>query len=389
MVNEIRTKVEAMYPDILKTLEDITAFDRESKFVEGLTQMANYLETCLREQGCAIERYEDDVYGPTLVGRKRGKGKATIFLYAHMDTVWPEGTCAKRPFRIEGDYAYGPGVSDCSHGIIGSLYMLKALNKLGFDDYKEIILLYNSDEELYSPHSEKYIAEYAKLADIAFCMESSDVDDEYISHRGGVIFFDIEVKGVKSHAGGMPEKGRNAIEELAHKISLVHALNIPDAIPQTTLIKGGINEGMIPDHAWAHVDVRVDTFEAIEAMKIAMKEIEADTCIEGTQTTCTLRPGGCMPLIRTPELDKFCELVDSVSVEANYPLHEAFCGGGANAVISALAGTPTLDGITPSSYRWHTDSECLVLPTIVPRVTILTEVIRRICQDEKYLKANK
>ena len=59
---------------------------------------------------------------------------------------------------------------------------MKALNSLGFDDYKGIIILYNSDEELYSPHSEKYIAQYARLADVAFCMESSDVEDESV-HR--------------------------------------------------------------------------------------------------------------------------------------------------------------------------------------------------------------
>ena len=66
--------------------------------VKGLSQTADYLEMRLRELGCDIERYEDDTYGPTLVGRRKGRGKATILLYAHMDTVWPEGTCAKRLF---------------------------------------------------------------------------------------------------------------------------------------------------------------------------------------------------------------------------------------------------------------------------------------------------
>ena len=56
-------------------------------------------------------------------------------------------------------------------------------------------------------------------------------------------------------------------------------------------------------------------------------------------------------MVRTEEADKFCKLMDEVSAEADYPLHEAFCGGGANAVISQLAGTPTLDGLAPTSYR--------------------------------------
>ena len=386
MIERVKTQVERLYPEILETLEQMTKIDRGSRFVKGLTQMADYLEAKLRYAGCKIERYEDEIYGPTLVGRKRGNGHATIFLYAHMDTVWPEGTCAQRPFRIQDNMAFGPGVSDCSHGIIASLYALKALNALGIENYKELILLFNPDEELYSPCSEKYIAQYAKIADVAFCMEGSDVLDEYISHRGGVIFYEIEVQGVKSHAGGMPEKGRNAIEELAHKITLIHSLKIKDAFPQTTLLKGGISEGMIPDHAWAHVDIRVDSLDAIEEIKEAMRKIEADTLIEGTHTTCMLRPGGCLPMVRTEEADKFCKLMDEVSAEADYPLHEAFCGGGANAVISQLAGTPTLDGLAPTSYRWHTDDECLDLSAVVPRVTILAETIRRIGEDDKYLK---
>ena len=389
MISQIKSYLEDVYPDILKTLEDITAIDRESKNVIGLTEMANYLEKRLYKLGCSVERFEDDCYGPTLIGRKKGSGKHTIMLYAHMDTVWPAGTYLKRPFRIENNRAYGPGVSDCSHGILGTLYSIEALEVLGINNYKEIIILFNSDEELYSPGSEKYITEYAKYADVAFCMESSDVIDEYISHRGGVMFFDIEVKGIKSHAGGMPEKGRNAIEELAHKISMIHQIKVPNAYLHTTLIKGGINEGVVPDYAWAHVDVRVDTMEAFEEVEREMQRIEADTLIEGTTTTCRQRSGGCLPMIRVPEQDKFCKLIDEVSTEEGHPLHEAFCGGGANAVLSALAGTPTLDGVTPISGCWHTDQEYLELSTVVPRITVLAEVIRRICGDDMYLKSAK
>ena len=33
----------------------------------------------------------------------RGKGKGKIMAAAHLDTVFPEGTAAERPFNIEGD----------------------------------------------------------------------------------------------------------------------------------------------------------------------------------------------------------------------------------------------------------------------------------------------
>ena len=140
-----------------------------------------------------ITVYDHEEYGPTVVGRKQGKGKARILMFAHMDTVWPEGTCAQRPLHVEGKFAYGPGVSDCVHGMIGALYSLQALNDTGFEDYGEIIILFNPDEELYSPSSKQWIEKYARISDVAFCMEGPDFGIsispvrrcDLLRHRGG------------------------------------------------------------------------------------------------------------------------------------------------------------------------------------------------------------
>ena len=389
MIEQIKDAVQVRFDDMMDTIKTLSTMDRGSRYTEGLNKTADYLSTKLKELGCEITIQCDDEYGPTVVGRKRGNGKSKIFLYAHMDTVWPEGTCAVRPFYVDGMFAYGPGTSDCTHGLIGSLYSLQALNDIGFHNYGEIIILFNPDEELYSPSSTKWINKYARLADVAFCMEGPDYDYQYITSRGGVIYYEINVTGVMSHAGVKPEAGRNAIEELCHKVTLIHKLDIPDAIPQVTLIKGGINEGVIPDLAWAHVDVRVDSFEAIEAFHAAMIEIQENTLIEGTITTCHHREGGCLPLVKCGEVEKFVELINRTSVEVGLPLQESFCGGGADAVISALAGTPTIDGLTPMSYFCHTEKECLDLDSIVPRVSIMAALLQRISVDDQYLRADR
>jgi glutamate carboxypeptidase len=389
MLEKIRGAVQARYGEIMSTIETLSTIDRGSRYVPGLRQTADFLSKRLEELGCAITVYDHEEYGPTVVGRKQGKGKARILMFAHMDTVWPEGTCAQRPFHVEGKFAYGPGVSDCVHGMIGALYSLQALNDTGFEDYGEIIILFNPDEELYSPSSKQWIEKYARISDVAFCMEGPDFEDQYITSRGGVIYYDIEVAGVKSHAGVNPKAGRNAIEELCHKVTLIHQLDIPGAIPQVTLINGGIAEGVVPDRAWAHVDIRVDTFEAIDAVHAAMKEIEQNTLIEGTTTSCSHRPGGCLPLVKTPHVEKFVELIDKTSAEVGYPLHESFCGGGADAWISALAGTPTIDGLVPMSYFCHTEKECLDLDSIVPRITIMAAVLARTSMDDRYLRLER
>lgn len=137
------TTAQKLYPEALQTIETLCTIDRGSMSLQGLAQTAEYLANFMRAQGCEVVMHPDETYGATVVGRKKGKGKAKILLYAHMDTVWPEGTCAERPFYIEGNFAYGPGVSDCTHGLITGLYTLKALCEMGIDNYGEIIFLFN------------------------------------------------------------------------------------------------------------------------------------------------------------------------------------------------------------------------------------------------------
>jgi glutamate carboxypeptidase len=40
-----------------------------------------------------------------------GGGSRPIVMMGHPDTVFPDGTAAQRPFRIDGDQAFGPGVA--------------------------------------------------------------------------------------------------------------------------------------------------------------------------------------------------------------------------------------------------------------------------------------
>ena len=66
---------------------------------------------------------------------------------AHMDTVFPRGTAAARPFRIDGTRAFGPGVSDDKAGIVVALTALKILDDLKFKNYARLTLLLNTNEE--------------------------------------------------------------------------------------------------------------------------------------------------------------------------------------------------------------------------------------------------
>lgn len=56
-----------------------------------------------------------------------------VLLMGHMDTVFPKGTLAEIPFRIEDSKAYGPGVLDMKGGLVIALYALRALMDAGYD----------------------------------------------------------------------------------------------------------------------------------------------------------------------------------------------------------------------------------------------------------------
>ena len=50
-----------------------------------------------------------------------------VLVLSHADTVWPVGTLATMPFRVEGDRVYGPSTYDMKAGIVGLLHALRAL----------------------------------------------------------------------------------------------------------------------------------------------------------------------------------------------------------------------------------------------------------------------
>ena len=378
--------VEEQYAEMLETMAVLTKIDRGSKHVTGIEKTTTYLTTLLKPLGCEVIVHPDSVYGPTLVARKSGSGKGRIIFYAHMDTVWPECECERRPFHIEGDYAYGPGVSDCTHGIVAQIYMLKTLIQMEFDNYGEIVLLFNPDEEITSPSSTQWIKKYSEDKDVAFCMEGPDHADEYVTSRSGSIYYEIKVTGIKAHAGVEPEKGRNAIAELCYKLNLIQQLKIPNAVINLSFINGGSGMCIVADEASAIFRYRINSLDVIpELNRVVEDTITYNQLIEGTSTTLThLENNGFLPLVKNPETDKFSKLVDAVSADMSMPLKESHCGGGADAVSSSLVGIPTLDGLAPVTYGCHTIDERLDLRTLVPRISLLVELVKRICTDDKF-----
>src|SRR4029077_2019084 len=93
----------------------------------GVNRIADLCETRFREGGWDVERVGqahregEPELGDQLVGTIRGAGGARVLLVGHMDTVFDDGTAAERPFSVQGERAYGPGVSHLKGGRLAAL----------------------------------------------------------------------------------------------------------------------------------------------------------------------------------------------------------------------------------------------------------------------------
>src|SRR5215208_3855839 len=163
-------------------------------------------------------------------------GKGGILLLCHMDTVFPLGTLPKIPYRESDGKIFGPGTLDMKAGIVISLVAVEAAQKSGLN--RPVTLLCTSDEEIGSLTSREHIERLARESALVLVLEGGLVNGALKTWRKGVGEFWLKVHGRAAHAGGDHERGRNAIEEMAHQVIAVQRLT--DYSKQTTLNVGVI-----------------------------------------------------------------------------------------------------------------------------------------------------
>ena len=110
-------------------LADLVNIDFGSYNKRGVDAVGDRLRAWLEAAGIPCETFPNEIFGDCMAARVPGTGGANrpIVLMGHRDTVFPDGTAAQRPFRIEGDQAFGPGVADMKAGLVMNTFVLEAL----------------------------------------------------------------------------------------------------------------------------------------------------------------------------------------------------------------------------------------------------------------------
>jgi len=364
--------IDSKETEMLEFLERLVNIDSGSYDKAGVDQVGDVLAERLAALGFTVQRSRQNEFGDHVIGNKPGTGNQRILFIGHMDTVFPAGTAQKRPFRVEGDRAFGPGVVDMKGGITCLIFALEALKNAAPEIYLQIAMdvVFNSDEELLSPTSKPIIEGCAKNARAVCVFEPARPGGEYVIQRKGVGKYILRITGRAAHAGAQPEDGRSAIEELARKIIALHALT--DAASGTNVnvgvIRGGERPNIIADEAYAEVDIRVADLQTAESIDQRVREIAAARTVP--DTTCILSGGMQFPpMLPTEASSRLFETLQKAGRVLDLELSGIATGGGSDGN-NAAQFAPTLDGMGPRGGGAHSDREYMETATLAERAKV-------------------
>ena len=354
----------------------------------GVDAAGHWIAGRCQEWQWQVERLPLAQYGDCWLARLEGDGQGRLMLMGHLDTVYPDGTAAARPMRIEGTRIFGPGTCDMKAGLLVGLYATRALQLAGFRDYGELLFFFNSDEEVGSPGSRPLYSPVAENADVAFVLEAARANGDIVSARKGAGHYVIRVQGKSAHAGVEPEKGANAILELAHKVVAAQHMNgiAPGVTVNVGTVSGGTRSNVVPDTASAEVDVRATDVRGAETVARAFVELAQHATVPGTAVSVE-GTFGCPPMPKTRAAELLVSLAQQCAHGLGFSLRDTATGGVSDANVIAGLGVPVLDGLGPIGGLDHSPNEYIDGDSIVPRTLLLAELIRLVVGERERLRS--
>lgn len=297
-----------------------------------------------------------------------------LVLLAHTDTVWPVGTLARMPFRVDGGKAYGPGVYDMKAGIVTILAALAEPARAGDPPRRPLRVLVTADEEQGSVTARPHIAAAAAGAAAALVLEPCLPGGGVKVQRKGIGRFRLTVHGRAAHAGTQPSPGISAIDELARQVVRLHALADParGISVNVGVIRGGTAENVIADRAEARIDVRIVRHAHAEELESALRGLVPE--VQGTRHEWSgewTRP----PLESSAGAELLYAAASRHAAELGLHLEKGGSGGGSDGNLIGALGVPVLDGLGPDGAGAHAEGEHVLLASIPDRARLLARLL--------------
>lgn len=358
ILDDLRRMVESESPTPHKSLVDA---------------LGAWLASRAEASGLRVERIPQTDAGDHWLA-SLGDGPGGILVLHHLDTVYPAGTLAAHPWRVDGQRLYAPGALDMKGGIAVSLAAVDGLRRAGHVPSGPVRLLFTSDEETGSRTSRGVIEDLAHRSDLVLCMEPAMQRGALKTQRKGTGLFFVEAIGRAAHAGNDPQSGINAIVEMAHQVPRIHALASPAAGTTVSVgvIEGGTRSNVVPDRCRVRIDVRV--VDAAEQGRIESGFGALRPVLDGARLEWH---GGWNrpPMPRTPAIGVAFEWARRVAAGLGIDLQEGSAGGGSDANFVAALGLPVLDGLGPLGDGAHSPQEHILIDSLAERAALLAALL--------------
>ncbi|MCB0254301.1 MAG: M20/M25/M40 family metallo-hydrolase [Anaerolineae bacterium] len=291
----------------------------------------------------------------------RQRGAPVQLLLGHCDTVWPVGTLAEMPLRLEDGRLSGPGVFDMKGGLVQTVFALRALRSLGITPPATPVMLVNSDEEIGSDESTLAIERLARISCRAFVMEPAlGVAGKLKTARKGVGQFRMKLSGDRSDANIVAG-------ELARLIRTLSALTDPvsgASVNVGIVCSGAENETMDVELI---VDVRAP--DAGSARQIE----QAVAAVRSALPSVTLETAGGIsrpPMERTQRNQALWRSARTLGENLGLALEEGAAGGGSDGNTTSQF-TATLDGLGAVGDGAHALHEHILIDEMPQRAALL------------------
>ncbi len=376
----LRSHFEEKRAEILAFIGWLVEQESMSREAAAITRIAENFGERLTQLGASVELFRDPKFGTTLRARftqSKNADAKQLLVVGHLDTVWPLGTLALRPFHIDGDKAYGPGIFDMKAGVTLATFAMRALQELDRKTNRPVTFLMTCDEETGSHFSRSLIEEEAERSHAALVLEPPVPGGTIKTGRKGVGEFELIVRGRSAHAGNDIRKGVSAINELVQQILVINKL--ADFARGTTLnvgvVRGGVLSNVVAAEARASIDMRFQVIEEGKRIEEAMSALTP--VLDGAQLEIK---GGINrpPLLRTEKIGALFAHAKELAMEIDYDLKEASVGGGSDGNFIAAMGVPVLDGLGVDGEGAHAEHEHIIISDIARCATLLTRLIETI-----------
>lgn len=365
--------------DLLEGARAWVEVETQTGDLDGLERLAAMIAADAQARGATVEVVPGrDGQGPHVIARTAAltpSRNSGILVLSHFDTVHPRGTLAEFPFRVEGDTAWGPGLYDMKAGAYLALRAIADAHAEGTLTLP-VTHLFVADEEVGSPTARALIKRLAEEAAYVLVTEPAREGGQIVVARKGVYRYQMQTFGRPAHSGARHQDGASAIAELCRLTLAFEGLT--DYATGTTcnvgLIGGGTGANVVPAHAWAEIDIRIETAEESQRLETFVAGLTSQNPDVRVEITGGLnRPA----YQRNAGIDALFATAKEVAAELGFELRGLSTGGGSDGNFTAPI-RPTLDGLGADGSGGHTLDEQIRISSLSERYGLMKGLLERL-----------